>query len=66
MRFSEIQKKYPKLWATIESAVWNDTWNAFPSGGAIAIRRVAYNAAAIAVLEHHKIMTKLKGEKWLR
>lgn len=60
MCISEVRKKYPEFFVTIEAAVWDDT--ALDAKGAKcfiqpkARRRIAYNAAAIATLELHKIM----------
>ena len=51
MRVSEVRKKYPEFFVTIEAAVWDD---AKEVGISQARKRISYNAAAIATLELHK------------
>ena len=68
MRVSDVRKKYPEFFVTVEAFVWDDTapWGKPKSRCMIpdnARRRIAYNAAAVATLELHKIMMKIKKTK---
>jgi hypothetical protein len=63
MRVSDVRKKYPEFFATVEAAVWDDMKDAFRKTcrpDEKVLRRVCYNAAAIATLELHKISNKKK------
>jgi hypothetical protein len=63
MRVSDIRKRYPDFFATVEAAVWDDMNDAFRKTcrpDEKVLRRVCYNAAAIATLELHKISSKKK------
>jgi hypothetical protein len=59
MRVADVRKRYPEFFATVQDAVLTD------SIGIIfdkpAIRRIAYNAAAVATLELHKYFMKWKN-----
>lgn len=58
MRVSEVRKKYPEFFAAIEAEVFFDVKDAL-KGTAIVpkiFRRIAYNAAAVATLELHKVL----------
>lgn len=59
MRVSDVRKKYPEFFVTVEAAVWDDIHEAFKPclQGLKIYRRIAYNAAAVATLELHKIMS---------
>lgn len=53
----DMIKKYPGMFATIESAVWDDMKCTLPHPAPLMttyIKKFAYNAAAVAVIEHHK------------
>lgn len=58
MTVSDVRKKYPEFFVEIEAAVWDDTGNVEKNHFITtkARRRIAYNAAAVAVLELHKRM----------
>jgi hypothetical protein len=62
MKVSVVRKKYPEFFATVEASVWDETGdiekNHFITTK--ARRRIAYNAAAVATLEIHKIMAAAK------
>jgi hypothetical protein len=58
MRVADVRKRYPEFFVTVEAAVWYDMGEAFrktcrPDDK--VLRRVCYNAAAVATLELHKI-----------
>jgi len=60
MRVADVRKKYPEFFATVEAAVWDDSGTGKVKGHPFYIRdevrrRLAYNAAAVATLELHKI-----------
>jgi len=63
MRVADVRKKYPEFFVTVEAAVWDDCIQAVkPSkwDGA-KLKRIAYNAAAVATLELHKIASRKKN-----
>ena len=62
MRVSVVRKKYPEFFATVEAAVWDDTHmlGRGPISNVKILRRIAYNVAAIATLELHKIASRKK------
>jgi hypothetical protein len=60
MKVSVVRKLYPEFFATVESAVWDDLHSAIEKKklpDAKVLRRIAYNAAAVATMEHHKSLT---------
>ena len=62
MRVADVRKKYPEFFVTVEAAVWDNCIQAVkPSkwDGA-KLKRIAYNAAAVATLELHKIASRKK------
>ena len=67
MRVSDVRKKYPEFFVEVEASVWDDTdcRDTKPRQYITdqARRRIAYNAAAVATLELHKIMMKIKKAK---
>ena len=63
MRVADVRKKYPEFFVTVEAAVWDNCIQAVkPSkwDGA-KLKRIAYNAAAVATLELHKIASRKKN-----
>jgi len=58
VRVLDVRKKYPEFFATVEASVWDDTRDALK--GTMVVdkirRRIAYNAAAVATLELHKVL----------
>jgi hypothetical protein len=63
MRVADVRKRYPEFFVTVEAAVWDDT-GCIEKGHYIATkvrRRIAYNAAAVATLELHKIASRKKA-----
>jgi hypothetical protein len=60
MRVADVRKKYPEFFATVEAAVWDDSLGSIdnlPYAVCNKVRRrLAYNAAAVATLELHKII----------
>jgi hypothetical protein len=65
MRVADVRKKYPEFFVTVEAAVWDDCIQAVkPSkwDGA-KLKRIAYNAAAVATLELHKIASQLRLQR---
>lgn len=65
MRVSDVRKKYPEFFVTVEAAVWDDCNEGSYKGHPNMIRpmvakRIAYNAATIATLELHKIASRKK------
>lgn len=54
IRAKDMLKKYPELWATVESSVWDDLINCAGELSPQVRRRLAYNAAFVAASEHHK------------
>jgi hypothetical protein len=65
MRVSDVRKKYPEFFATVEAAVWDDCQTVSYKGHPglvrpMIARRIAYNAAAVATLELHKIASRKK------
>ena len=63
MRVADVRKKYPEFFATVEAAVWDDCVQAVkPSKwDGNKLKRIAYNAAAVATLELHKIASRKKN-----
>ena len=66
MRTSDVRKKYPEFFATIEAAVWDDSVGSVdnqPFHICDKVRkRLAYNAAAVATFELHKIVSGIKKQ----
>jgi hypothetical protein len=63
MRVADVRKRYPKFFVTVEAAAWDDMQMDFKRGiisDTKVMRRIAYNAAAIATLELHKIASRKK------
>lgn len=60
MRVSDVRKKYPEFFNTVEAAVWDDLHIDVKNIKSMAkdFRRIAYNAAAVATLEHHKTASR--------
>jgi hypothetical protein len=59
MRVSDVRKKYPEFFVMVESAVWENIKDAgLNNFRPVAAKRIAYNVAAVATLELHKIMVK--------
>jgi hypothetical protein len=63
MRVSDVRKRYPEFFVTVEEAVWDDMGDAFrktcrPDDK--VLQRVCYKAAAVATLELHKIASRKK------
>ncbi len=66
MKVSDARKRYPGFFETVEAAVWDDMIDAFCDKGRPSdktLQRICYNAAAIATLEMHKIVSRKKGQK---
>ncbi|MBE3141239.1 MAG: hypothetical protein IMZ61_00235 [Planctomycetes bacterium] len=71
MRVSDVRKKYPEFFATVEAAVWYDIREINLKKGSDKkynplhihdkdARRIAYNASAVATLELHKAIKAKK------
>ena len=60
MRVADVRKKYPEFFVTVEAAVWDDLRNSCHDKMCKDCRRIAYNAAAVATLELHKIASRKK------
>lgn len=61
MRVSDVRKRYPEFFVTIEAAVWDDMHiDNHGISDIKTMRRIAYNAAAIATLELHKMIKRNK------
>lgn len=61
MRTDYLKKKYSKQFENIETGVLNDIYMACKKSclpDEKILKRIAYNAAAIAVFEFHKIIKK--------
>jgi len=60
MRVSDVRKRYPEFFETVEAAVWDDARRSCREAGCKDCIHIAYNAAAVATLELHKIMMAKK------
>jgi hypothetical protein len=63
MRVSDVRKKYPEFFATVEAAVYDDINEACKKTclpPTKTVNSIAYNAAAVATLELHKIASRKK------
>jgi len=63
MRVADVRKRYPEFFVTVEAAAWDDMQMDFKRGiisDTKVMRRIAYNAAAVATLELHKIASRKK------
>ena len=60
MRVAVVRKKYPELFAAVQSYVWTDLMRFKTSLKATDRRTLSYNAAAIAAFEHHRETRKVK------
>lgn len=60
MRVADVRKRYPEFFVTVEAAVWDDCVQAIKPAkwDGTVLRRIAYNAAAVATLELHKIASR--------
>jgi hypothetical protein len=63
MRVSDVRKRYPDFFVTVEAAVWDDLRIDLKSLRSMekSFKRIAYNAAAVATLELHKIASRKKS-----
>ena len=62
MRVADVRKKYPEFFATVEAAVWDDSRKSCHDKTCKDCKRIAYNAAAVATLELHKIASRKKSK----
>ena len=61
LKISVLRKKYPDFFVNVEAAVYHDCTDRSTMNTFVA-KKIAYNAAAVAVVELHKILkSKVKA-----
>lgn len=58
MRVAVVRKKYPELFAAVQSYVWTDLERFKKALSAKDRRVLSYNAATISAFEHHRAIRK--------